>query len=361
MATLGKICSRSTLLGSDDVGGNDGISSCAKVLESTEHTSVGDSKRSVLMLASPFGLPKCHQSFQAEQMTQVEFETRMNEIDRRLSDDEVQVPLRPILAWFALSDAKTLEFLERDPHSGPFAGPNLQHSIQDWYVARFPAQATVQPQWGPRLVLIRGVPFRARIPVYFNPAGPLDAFKYIEDLGPALRASLDAEEVVRIQAKYNRCFDQASLIALNWTTYCCPMAHGLVSHLIHKGWEDLRVSCKGFLPDDPSATLFTCQQAAEKYLKAMILVKEPSLTDIDLRTRYNHGVAKLLEECERIDPGLSPLKEDVSLLAFKPAVRYQRNKLFPREVVKTADFAHDVCHAVARHLLNAKSAPQGED
>jgi HEPN domain len=317
---------------------------------------VDDAKRYGLMLASRFGLPTCRQSFQGEQMTRVEFEARMNEIDCRLSDDEVHVPLRPILAWFAMSNAKTLEFSERDPHSDPFAGPNLQHSIQDWYVARFPAQATIQPHWGPRLVLIRNVPFRAKIPVYFNPAGPLDAFKYIEDLEPALRASLDAAEAVRIQDKYNRCFDQASLIALNWTTYCCPMAHGLVSHLVHKGWEDLRVSCKGFLPEDPSATLFTCQQAAEKYLKAMILVKNPSLTDNDLRTRYNHGVAKLLEECARIDPGLSPLMADVSLLAFKPSVRYQRDKLSPRAVVQTADFAHDVCHAVARHLLNAEAA-----
>jgi hypothetical protein len=239
------------------------------------------------------------------------------------------------------------------------AGPNLLHSIQGWYVARFPGEATIQPHWGPRLILIRNVPFRVKIPVYFNPIGPLDAFSYVEELGPALHSSLGEEEIRHIQTTYNRFFDQASLIALNWTRHCCPMAHGLLSHLIHEGWEDLRTSCKGFLPHDPSATLFTCQGAAEKYLKATILLENPALTDSDLRKRYNHGIARLLEECVRIVPRLSQLSQQISLLEFKPGVRYERQQLSPREVVEINDFAHDVCHAAAIHLVGAKSREKG--
>ena len=114
----------------------------------------------------------------------------MIDTDRQLIERGVPVPQRLILAWFYLTKGQTLHYRDWDDRFGPYELPNLHLSICDWYVERFPDQATIGHDWGPRLIIIRGEVFQADIPVHFNPDLPLDAFGFIRGLSVPLRESL---------------------------------------------------------------------------------------------------------------------------------------------------------------------------
>src|SRR5262249_31005752 len=96
-----------------------------------------------------------------------------------------------------------------------------------------------------------------------------------------------------------------------------------------------------------------------KYLKAMMLVDDPALTEEDLRKKFNHRIPKLLEKCVQIDPSFARFQEHVHLLDYGPDVRYHRKAVSTRKVVAITDLAHALCHAVAKRLrsLNPRRAP----
>lgn len=287
-------------------------------------------------------------------MTGTQFHQRLVAIDRELSARSIPVPGRFVWAWHFFSGETTLRFRSEEPHLGPYEGSNLCHSILRWYKLHYPTHATMGHEWGPRLLVIRGEVFYVQIPAHFNPSGPLDAFRFIQGLSPALRELLDVEESARIQAAYNRLFWQASDLALIWTEWCAPRRHGLASDLIDRGWRDLRASCEAFSDKAPDAVLFTAQQGPEKYLKALLAIHDPKLTEDGLRKAYGHKIPKLLAACTSFVPELSKHSGQIHGLDYGPDVRYHRQAISSREVVRVIDLAHDVCHAAAGHLLAAR-------
>lgn len=285
-------------------------------------------------------------------MTDAEFTNRMREVDRQLIDQNVRVWDRLILAYFFLTGKQELCVSAKDPRFGPFESPNLCHSVWDWYAKHYPTHATFGHDWGPRLMIIRGEVFQADIPIHFNPSRPLEAFNFIRDLTPALREMLSEDERAAIQTIYNGFFAQASDLAMNWTTWCAPPRPGLVSSLIHRGWGDLRASCQAFSIHDPTAVLFIVQQGPEKYLKAMILVDDPTLNEEYLRKKYGHRITKLLEKCTQIDSSFIRFNSHIHLLDYGPNIRYHHEAASPHKVVAITDLAHALCHAVAKRLLS---------
>lgn len=285
-------------------------------------------------------------------MTTAEFDRLMSEIDRELIVCGVPASQRFILAYFRLTGERTLEVQKRDRRVGPYEGANLYWSVVDWYTAQYPAQVTIGYDWGPRLLVLRGEVFRAEIPVHLNPGRPLDALRFLPELSIPLRESLTADERRAIQTTYNQFFNQASDLALNWTRWCAPRQHGLVSDLIDRAWQDLRGACQAFSIHDPASVLFAAQQAPEKYLKAMIVVHDRALTEDTLRKKYGHKVPKLAEVCKQIDPAFARFDVDLRRLDYGPDVRYHRQAMRGRDVVQVIDLAHDICHTAAMHLLD---------
>jgi hypothetical protein len=284
-------------------------------------------------------------------MTEAEFLDRMREIDRKLADQGVPVSARLVLAYFPLSGRNEFEVEGRDPNLGSYEGINLYWSMVDWYTERYPKQARIGYEWGPRLMVIRGEVFRADIPVHFNPRNPFNAFTYLRDVPTVLVKMLDPAESSTIQWKYNWFFRQASCLALCWTNWCAPRRSDLVSELIDRGWRDLRSSCEAFCARTPDAVLFSIQQGPEKYLKALLSACDLNLTETDLKKRFGHKLPKLLESCAAVDPRFSEFDGRIGLLDYGPDVRYHRQGKSPSEVVEIVDLAHDLCYTVALHLL----------
>jgi hypothetical protein len=126
-----------------------------------------------------------------------------------------------------------------------------------------------------------------------------------------------------------------------------------VSSLIHRGWGDLRGACQAYSLHDPTAVLFAAQQAPEKYLKAMILIDDPTITEGDLRNKkYGHDISNLLRNCVRIDSDFDRFSEYVHLLGYGPNIRYHCDAISTTKVVAITNLAHALCHAVAKRLLS---------
>ena len=87
-------------------------------------------------------------------------------------------------------------------------------------------------------------------------------------------------------------------------------------------------------------------------MKAFIASHNPGLTEDDLRKKYNHHVTKLVDACKAIDPAFAFFENSISRLAFGPDVRYHYQAVSGRDVVEVVDLAHDLCHFVARRILN---------
>jgi HEPN domain-containing protein len=292
-------------------------------------------------------------------MDATEFDEKLIAIDRLLMEKQVPISSRLILAYFHLTGARQLRLSEKDSRLGPYEGPNLCHSVWDWYARHYPTQATIGREWGRRLILVREQAFRVAIPVHFDPSAPLDAFPHIEDLTEDLRRLLDEEEVSSIQTTFNGYFWQSSHLALVWTEWCAPSRFGLASDMIHRGWQDLKDSCHTFNHRDPFAVLFTAQQGPEKFLKAMLLTHEPGMTEDDLRKRYGHKIPKLLEACEQLEPTFSQFASYVHVLDYGPDIRYRNQAKSAREVIGIINLAYNICDAVGIHLIRQRRRTVG--
>jgi hypothetical protein len=296
-------------------------------------------------------------------MDRAEFERRMEEVDKQLAAQQCSAFVRPLLAWARLASPGEILGNEPELSSDPFVGNNLMCRIEEWYRTFFPVHSTtaaMRSGWGSRLFLIRGEVFRARIPLIFNARHRLDAFEYIDDLSDALRLALDENERSAIQDMFNHFYVQASDLNLCRTTHGAQHKPGIVGELIERGLADLRACCDAFAPNDPTAVMFSAQQAVEKYMKAFLVNNAPETTDTELRSKYGHGMAKLLSACELIDPVFSRVTPHIGKLAFGAEVRYQRATLGTKEVIDIVNLAYGVCHLIAKILLAQLRATSGK-
>jgi len=285
-------------------------------------------------------------------MTRAEFEKRMLEIDNRLADREIPALLRAIHSWFEfMGKDKSLSSEPPDRSKGPYEWPNLSYRIEEWYEQHYPVHSVIHTDWGKRHFLIRGEVFAARMPLAMNAFGQLDVFDYLQDLSESVRDLLSEEEKTGLQETYNAFYTQASDIALCWTVLGRDGEQVLVHRLLDRGWADLRGTCESFMPNDPTAVLFSVQQAVEKFLKAFLAFHSPGLTEGELKGKYGHKVKTLLQDCAAIDDRFEQFLNQIDLLSYGTEVRYERQRLGKGEVIHRMDLAFAVCHAAAWLLL----------
>jgi len=203
-------------------------------------------------------------------------------------------------------------------------------------------------------MIIRGLVYSAEIPVIFNSSLPLDGFRYLPNVPAALRETLDQSERAEINTKYNALFIQGSHLAMAWLASHLRPRSRLARQLLDAGRADLRMACECSLDRNPGSVLFVAQQGPEKYLKALLVVDDPALTDDQLRKDYNHKMLAILEACIRIEPRLERYRNRIELLNFGPQVRYQSSPITPQKAVEIIDLAHDISHTVALHLLSRR-------
>ncbi len=257
-----------------------------------------------------------------EDMEQAEFDDRMNSIDQRLAVRGCPVSVRPVMAWRELSGAKTLDFLAKEPKLGPYEGPNLYWSVQGWYTARYPTKSVIGHDWGPRPIIIRGLVYLAEIPVIFNTTMPLDAFRYLPGVPDAMQQSLTPTERAEINTKYNRFFIQGFDLAMAWSEWHRRLEASLASQLLDAGRADLRMASEYAFERNPGSVLFAAQQGPEKFLKALLVVKDPSLTEPKLKKKFNHKIPLLFDACVKLDAGFEQHRNRIAWLAYGPEVRY---------------------------------------
>lgn len=92
----------------------------------------------------------------------------------------------------------------------------------------------------------------------------------------------------------------------------------LVRQWIAKGEIDYQVVERLLRDDDPicEAVAFHCQQAVEKYIKAVLVSKQAEFPK-------THSIAQLLDILQEFSPSVSSaLEETVTLTAFGVQVRY---------------------------------------
>jgi HEPN domain len=283
-------------------------------------------------------------------MDESDFLQKMREVDSTLAARKVAALWRPIFAWFEITGLKRFDPMPRDAAYPAFDGPNLFHEIEAWYGKHYPHHATFQGDWGSRWFIIRGEFYRARIPVVFNPTESLDPFEFMRELPAPLLELLSADEKREIWDTFNAFFRQASDINLNMTVWRSEST-GLLAELVERGWADLRDAGNAFRPSDPTSVLFTIQQAAEKYLKALLVAHGTATTEEKLRKEYGHDVCKLLSACLALCPRLAQLESHLDLLAYGPNVRYERADLGASDVIARMNLAYAICHTSAKSLL----------
>jgi hypothetical protein len=291
-------------------------------------------------------------------MTQIEFDDRMSLIDQALAASNCPIAMRSVHAWFQVSGKKQLQFLPRYENLGLFDGPNLYWSVQSWYTSRYPTKSLVGHDWGPRRIVIRGSLYAAQIPVIFNPSETLDAFQYFPEIPEALRQALTPTERTEINVKFNWFFRQGSDLALASSETGRVLGSDLALQLLTAGRADLRMASEYAFERNPGSVLFAAQQGPEKFLKALLVVKDPSLTEQKLKKDFGHRIPDLFEACLHFDTAFEKYRARITMFHYGQEVRYQASSITTQEAVDIIDLAHDLCHTVALHLLQHHSRPR---
>lgn len=294
-------------------------------------------------------------------MDESAFVKSLREADDALAAQQVPALWRPFLAWFRMTGRKRFDPMPRSAKFSRFDGPNLYHEIEKWYVERYPHHATIQIDWGHRWFVIRGEFFRARMPLIFNPAGPLDPFEFIEQLPPALVGLLTDVERQELATVFNAFFRQASNLNL-CRTVRASRRPGTITDFIERGWADLRDAGTAFMPNDPTSILFTVQQASEKYLKAVLLASATVADEDELRKQFGHKIRKLFDASLPHALSLAPFAKHIDLLDYDASVRYQSPRFSAQDVIGRLNLSYAICNAVAQQLLvlNAESHAKSE-
>jgi HEPN domain-containing protein len=288
-------------------------------------------------------------------MNEHEFSVRINEIDRELAARGMSVPARSLVAVLSFGFQNRVVFPRppRDRSLGSYDGPNLQWAVAEWYAQHYGPQVAVGG-FGKRLLLIRGHVFFVTLPAIFNPEREIPALGYVENISESLVAILTDEEKGQIQWKFNTMFNQASRLALlsvKMSLFKGKNAN-LANELLTRGLTDLHASVSSFIQSDPTANVWSSQQAAEKFLKAYLAIQDDQWDETNLRKRFSHDLVDLLAEVTKHEQSFSQTARYVSKINLPPSARYDATRSSREEAVEIIDIAHAICDLVAQILLH---------
>ena len=164
---------------------------------------------------------------------------------------------------------------------------------------------------------------------------------------------LGREEKKSLQTVYNRMFKEISnilLFSISVKEFPCLNTKTAIN-LVARGISDLEsVSC-GFTQRDPHASLWGCQQAVEKFLKAFLTLTDDALAEDVLRKRFGHHVGQLVEAASNYDAYFTQVKTHVGILEITPTDRYTFQKMTPSEGIERINLSFAVCNLVAVRLI----------
>lgn len=285
-------------------------------------------------------------------MDREEFIRRMAEVDESLIAKKVSALWRPILAWMFFTGRNFYGGMQPRSDLSEFEGENLYFRIAEWYEAAYPKHSTFQEDWGQRWFLLRGEFYKARIPVIFNPTDPLDPYEYLDGITPQLRSLMTPDDDAQLRYAFNGFFWQASDLNLCLTTTVLGQQPTLERELLERGFSDLLNVGRAFNASNSTTVLFEIQQAAEKYLKAFLIIEQVVQTEDELRKKFGHSVVNLFAACEGRSTDLDQRKPHVDLLNFGPDVRYRKANIDTLGVLNRFNLAYSLCHSVAKWVLN---------
>lgn len=150
------------------------------------------------------------------------FEQIMEDIDRKLSKEEIEVSKRPVRAILEYAKilgigipflpGKIIPINEND-----YSIETISSHISNWYKNRYSNKTKLDSRLANMVVQINGVPYKAALPLIYGRVS-IDPFNYIEDLTPASRSKLSKEETNEIATFYIE-----TLIAIN-KYYCSNLS-----------------------------------------------------------------------------------------------------------------------------------------
>ena len=81
-------------------------------------------------------------------MDEVDFNNRMNLIDRQLAAVEYPIAFRAIRAWFTHTGETRLDMSPKDPSVGPYETTNIFATILSWYKSEIPDAVGIRVRVG---------------------------------------------------------------------------------------------------------------------------------------------------------------------------------------------------------------------
>ncbi len=293
-------------------------------------------------------------------MNKDDFERKMALVDEHFARQGMPANVRALLAIREFDPKYELVFPAPQPVYGQdkYQGSNLFRAIGEWYEAHYPNQTVLKP-FGERPFIIRGEVFFATMPLIFNPVGQIDARRHIQGLTDNLWNLLTEKQRDQLQKEFNREFNEVSSLAL-LTVSIKSAKHNnkqLVYDLLIRGYGDLQALSKAFRSDDPHASVWTAQQAVEKYLKLFIAFIDKATTEVSLRKQFGHKINSLAKKAAELDRNFEQIKDNAELLSIAPEERYKVRKMPPAEAVHLINAAFAICHLVTCVILMHLKSP----
>jgi HEPN domain-containing protein len=204
-------------------------------------------------------------------MDQEEFEERMQRIDSELIKKSISLKARPLESLntfypnssFSISPEHKIFF-------GEFEGPNLFEKIQFWYGNRYSQKMLSNFRIGKKPFKLRGEIYYIEYPVVCGQMLSIDILGCVEDLTIDMRCSLTTVEQKQILEEFELGYEAFNEI--QGLDHLIEQLRDDATDLLLRGMVDVEAAAS--LVIDIQNTIFHSHQAAEKFLKALLVELE---------------------------------------------------------------------------------------
>jgi hypothetical protein len=264
------------------------------------------------------------------ELSQLEFEIKISEIDREYAKKEVKVSARPFGAVVALLKHMNVSGPLTNPYSEslkfPVTGSNACDHVHNWYANTYGELLNVDFSPASFPIWISGHAYEVKLPLAFgvivvsskhkfNDRKIVNGVDCVQKLPEKIRANLTGSEENLIQAMYATCIG----VSDEFKKY--------KTELVRSARDDSILSCQLLCGFNINSALSSWHslQFAEKCIKELI----------SRRGTYSktHDIEKLVKEAEKFGYIPDP-RIDWSLFRFNPSVRYEPDSIGVEMAVK---------------------------
>lgn len=263
-----------------------------------------------------------------------EFESLMNSINQKLSQEGIAISSRPMLA--AINAMKLLKIsaplagISFESANAPITATNLSSHVNRWYENLYSDKLKVDFTQAKFPFLIHGDVFEVKVPLFFGETlivstkntmeggRVLNAVDMINELTEPLRLTLTASNENELQAFFVTCLKTSQIM------------HAIKKNdFVDSALKDSFVSCENLMmmPKSPDLSAWHSVQFLEKVIKFFISRKTH-------RVKKIHKLTDLRNEAESLgyDPD-SRINWEI-LSSITPSVRYEPNQVDTKKAVE---------------------------